>query len=124
MLTEYLILNTSLHMHAWALKQRQNFVMNRKSSHMNSLFFNPRQFLKTLAVGAMTMAIPGLTCSPKQSNSPNVLFIAIDDLNDWVGCLGGHPDVKTPNIDRPVARGVLSLMRTVRPPSVTHHVPR
>jgi choline-sulfatase len=22
---------------------------------------------------------------------PNYLFIAIDDLNDWVGCLGGHP---------------------------------
>ena len=22
---------------------------------------------------------------------PNVLFIAIDDLNDWVGCLGGNP---------------------------------
>lgn len=30
---------------------------------------------------------------------PNVLFIAIDDLNDWVGFLGGHPQVKTPNID-------------------------
>jgi arylsulfatase A-like enzyme len=37
---------------------------------------------------------------------PNVLFIAIDDLNDWVGSLGGHPDVKTPNIDRLAARGV------------------
>jgi arylsulfatase A-like enzyme len=38
---------------------------------------------------------------------PNVLFIAIDDLNDWVGCLGGHPQVKTPNIDRLAKRGVL-----------------
>jgi arylsulfatase A-like enzyme len=36
----------------------------------------------------------------------NVLFIAIDDLNDWVGCLGGHPDALTPNIDRLAARGV------------------
>ena len=38
---------------------------------------------------------------------PNVLFIAIDDLNDWVGCLEGHPQVKTPNIDRLASRGVL-----------------
>ena len=22
---------------------------------------------------------------------PNILFISVDDLNDWVGCLGCHP---------------------------------
>ena len=38
---------------------------------------------------------------------PNVLMIVVDDMNDWVGCLGGHPDVKTPNIDRLARRGVL-----------------
>ena len=38
---------------------------------------------------------------------PNVLMIVVDDMNDWVGCLGGHPDVKTPNIDRLAARGML-----------------
>ena len=38
---------------------------------------------------------------------PNVLLIAIDDLNDWIGCMGGHPQAKTPNIDRLAARGVL-----------------
>ncbi|MEY4246122.1 MAG: hypothetical protein RLZZ245_3707, partial [Verrucomicrobiota bacterium] len=26
---------------------------------------------------------------------PNVVLIAVDDLNDWVGCLKGHPQVKT-----------------------------
>ena len=35
---------------------------------------------------------------------PNVLFIAVDDLNDWVGCLKGV--AKTPNLDRLAARGV------------------
>ncbi|MEM7012722.1 MAG: sulfatase [Verrucomicrobiota bacterium] len=37
---------------------------------------------------------------------PNVLFIAIDDLNDWVGHLGGHPQGATPNIDALAQRGV------------------
>ena len=31
---------------------------------------------------------------------PNVLFIAVDDMNDWVNVFGGHPQTKTPNIDR------------------------
>jgi arylsulfatase A-like enzyme len=38
---------------------------------------------------------------------PNVLMIAVDDLNDWTGCLGGHPDARTPNLDRLASRGVL-----------------
>lgn len=38
---------------------------------------------------------------------PNVLSICFDDLNDWVGCIGGHPRVSTPHIDRLAARGVL-----------------
>ena len=33
-------------------------------------------------------------------------FIAIDDLNDWTGLLGGHPQAKTPNLDRLMKRGV------------------
>ena len=36
-----------------------------------------------------------------------MLFIAVDDLNDWVGCLAGHPQAKTPNIDRLATEGVL-----------------
>ena len=38
---------------------------------------------------------------------PNVLFIAVDDLNDWVGVLGGHPQARTPNMDRLAKRGLL-----------------
>ncbi len=38
---------------------------------------------------------------------PNILFIAIDDQNDWIGALGGHSQVKTPHIDALAARGTL-----------------
>jgi arylsulfatase A-like enzyme len=31
---------------------------------------------------------------------PNILFVAIDDLNDWIGPLDGYAGVKTPNLDR------------------------
>jgi len=41
------------------------------------------------------------------AEKPNVLFIAVDDLNDWIGVLGGHPQSVTPNIDRLAKRGML-----------------
>lgn len=37
---------------------------------------------------------------------PNVLFIICDDLNDYIGAYGGHPQALTPNIDRLSASGV------------------
>ncbi len=42
-----------------------------------------------------------------EAAKPNVLFIAVDDLNDWIGVLGGHPQARTPNIDRLARRGTL-----------------
>ena len=38
---------------------------------------------------------------------PNILLISVDDLNDWVGVMGGHPQIKTPNIDRLASKGML-----------------
>jgi len=40
------------------------------------------------------------------AQSPNILFIAVDDLNHWVGHLGRNRQVKTPNIDRLAKKGV------------------
>lgn len=43
-----------------------------------------------------------------EARPPNVLFIAVDDMNDWIGCLGGYAGkVHTPNMDRLAERGVL-----------------
>ncbi len=44
---------------------------------------------------------------PGAARPPNILFIAIDDQNDWIGCLGGHPQAKTPRIDALAARGTV-----------------
>jgi len=36
----------------------------------------------------------------------NVLFLAVDDMNDWIECLGTTPHAMTPNIDKLAERGV------------------
>lgn len=41
------------------------------------------------------------------AHRPNILSLSVDDMNDWVGCLGGYPGVHTPNIDAFARRGVL-----------------
>ncbi|MEC9080641.1 MAG: sulfatase [Verrucomicrobiota bacterium] len=41
-----------------------------------------------------------------EQERPNVLFISVDDLNNWVGYMKGHPQANTPNLDRLVKRGV------------------
>ena len=58
-----------------------------------------------LALLLTSVAVPqaALGAAPR----PNVLMIIVDDMNDWVGCLGGHPQARTPNIDRLAKRGLL-----------------
>ena len=43
----------------------------------------------------------------KKVVQPHVLFISIDDMNDWVGVLGGNPQARTPNIDALAKSGML-----------------
>jgi arylsulfatase A-like enzyme len=62
-----------------------------------------RLFLMGLCLGICVDAV----AHGAELERPNVLFIAIDDLNDWIGKLGGHPQTVTPNIDRLADRGVL-----------------
>ena len=60
--------------------------------------------MKFFSLPALLIAI---TLPVLASNRPNILFIAVDDLNDWIGCNGGHRQVKTPNLDRLADRGIL-----------------
>jgi len=57
----------------------------------------------------LLFAIPAEGAEKAPLRRPNVLFIAVDDLNDWIGCLGGHPQAHTPNIDHLASRGVLFI---------------
>ena len=57
---------------------------------------------------AFSILLPGYLSVSSAGAAPqkNVLFLALDDLNDWVGFLGGYPGkVHTPNLDRLAARG-------------------
>jgi arylsulfatase A-like enzyme len=55
-----------------------------------------------LTASAAPAALVKAAAPPKQ----NILFIAIDDMNDWIGCLNGHPNTITPNLDRLAASSV------------------
>ena len=57
-----------------------------------------------LAVSLLCMT--GQT-SAEQSGKPNVLFIAIDDLNDWTDTLKGNPQAKTPHMDKLASQGMV-----------------
>ena len=59
------------------------------------------------ALLGLTLTAPASAGELTRAKTPNVLFIAVDDMNDWVGCLGGHPQTRTPNIDRLAKSGML-----------------
>ena len=42
-----------------------------------------------------------------EDKRPDIVFIIVDDLNDWLGCMGGHPDAKSPNMDALARSGML-----------------
>lgn len=81
---------------------------------------NPTWWAGTVLAVALTL-LPALVFSaPKETVKPaiipkakavrdggrNVLFIIADDLNDWIGWMGGHPQARTPNMDRLARMGV------------------
>ena len=77
------------------------------------LFENRTRLVLTLSILLVPVASGALAEEHRPGKAPdddrrlNVLFIAVDDLNDWVGCLGGHPQARTPHLDRLAERSVL-----------------
>lgn len=65
----------------------------------------PARFRWTAVAATLCLASIAGLC--EAAEKPNILFIAIDDQNDWFGCLNGHPQAQTPRIDELAARGTL-----------------
>ena len=67
--------------------------------------------IRILHLSVLLFVACGIMCGAAEAaaKKPNVLFIAIDDQNDWVGALGGHPLAKTPNLDSLAERGTVFL---------------
>ena len=62
--------------------------------------------LRTINVVLTVLLMHSGIAIADNAGKPNVLFIAVDDLNHWVGHLGRNPQTKTPNIDRLARMGV------------------
>jgi iduronate 2-sulfatase len=76
---------------------------------------SPRRLTVIARVSSLSLLVAAWTITPRpvtvstlaqRAAQPNVLLIAVDDLNHWVGHLGRNKQVITPNIDRLAARGV------------------
>src|SRR3954471_14852492 len=62
--------------------------------------------MRTLSLALLTALVGAGAVGAAEPQRPNVLFIAVDDLRDWVGYLGHNPQAITPNIDKLAARGL------------------
>jgi hypothetical protein len=51
-------------------------------------------------LAAALLGVPLVRAAHPPAKKPNVLFIAVDDLNHWVGYLGRNSRTMTPNMDR------------------------
>ena len=68
---------------------------------------NRRNFLKQLCIGAAGLVFGSCaTTVSSASERPNVLFIAIDDMNDWTTLFDPENPIKTPNLERLAKRGM------------------
>lgn len=74
---------------------------------MNQMSYSAFRRRVILGLVCLMASAAGVLSVQAAEERRDVVFIVLDDLNDWVGVLGGHPQSETPNIDALAARGVL-----------------
>ena len=75
-----------------------------------------RTFLKGALATTVACRLPKMTCAASESQRPNVLFIAVDDLRPELGCYGATY-ARTPHIDKLAATGVSFTNHFVQVPT-------
>ncbi len=91
-------------------------MMLSKSRSLNSPLTGRHRYSLLLVLAAGLLAPGHVSSEDRDVNPRNVLFISIDDLNDWTGGLGGHPNAMTPNIDALGEAGILFTNAHVQAP--------
>jgi arylsulfatase A-like enzyme len=79
-----------------------------KPKLVGSVDLDRRSTIQLMAAGAATISLPKSTATaaqPVRAKPPNIVVIVIDDLRWDEYSAGGHPFLKTPNIDRLVREG-------------------
>lgn len=66
-----------------------------------------KNLTKILSLLFICTSLQGYAEKETKPQQPNVLMICVDDLNDWLGCMNGHPNSITPNMDKLASKGVL-----------------
>ncbi len=64
-------------------------------------------WLHTLLFFVLTFTVVSGSLAGASDKRPNVMFIAVDDLNDMPTFMGRYPDAKTPNLDRLAKSGAV-----------------
>ncbi|MDO8542980.1 MAG: sulfatase [Opitutaceae bacterium] len=68
---------------------------------------------RALLCAALGVVMPAASAAPPAPR--NVLFIALDDLNDWVGAFGGSAQARTPHLDAFARGGAVVFQRAQCP---------
>lgn len=90
------------------IRNHVNIVRNPKSEIQSVVMKNTTYTILVLSILLFNACSEEKNpLSPTKEEQPNVLFIAVDDLNNMLGHLNQYPYTKTPNIDRLAASGVL-----------------
>ena len=60
-----------------------------------------------LFLAASLFYVLGATSNARGAENPNILFIAVDDMNDWNGVIGGNSQSKTPHMETLASKGMV-----------------